>query len=167
MATCRLRPISDTMAGMEFIVRQMGAGDRAIWAEMRTALWPDETSLTHAKMVDELLGEADSLSLIAEATDGIAVGFAEIAVRKYANGCDTRPVAFLEGVWVRPQFRRQGIGKRLLAHAETLLAARGFRELGSDTWIDDCTSQAAHLAWGFSETERVVYFRKILKPPWR
>src|SRR6516165_2406676 len=69
------------MAGMEFIVRQTGAGDRAIWAEMRTALWPDETSLTHAKMVDELLGDGDSLSLIAEATDGIAVGFAEIAVR--------------------------------------------------------------------------------------
>src|SRR5215468_11190869 len=61
----------------------------------------------------------------------------------------------------------KGIGRRLLAHAETLLAARGFRELGSETWIDDCTSQAAHLAWGFSETERVVYFRKILKPPRR
>ena len=86
------------MAGMEFIVRQMGTSDRPIWAEMRTALWPDETPLTHAKMVDELLADGDSLSLIAEATDGIAVGFAEIAVRKYANGCDTRPVAFLEGV---------------------------------------------------------------------
>jgi aminoglycoside 6'-N-acetyltransferase I len=115
-------------------------------------------------MVDDLLVDGDSLSLIAEATDGIAVGFAEIAVRKYANGCDTRPVAFLEGVWVKPQFRRQGIGARLIAHAETLLA---FRELGSDTWIDDCPSQAAHLAWGFFETERVVYFRKILKSPRR
>ena len=155
------------MAGMEFIVRQMGAGDRAIWAEMRTALWPDETSLTHAKMVDELLGDGDCLSLIAEATEGVAVGFAEIAVRKYANGCDTRPVAFLEGVWVKPQFRRRGIGAGLIAHAEALLAARGFRELGSDTWIEDRTSQAVHLAWGFSETERVVYFRKILKSPRR
>ena len=72
------------MAGMEFIVRQTGTSDRAIWAEMRTALWPDETLLTHAKMVHELLGDGDSLSLIAEATDGIAVGFAEIAIRKYA-----------------------------------------------------------------------------------
>jgi len=69
LATCRLRPISDTMAGMEFIIRQMGANDRAIWAEMRTALWPDETPLTHAKMVHELLGDGDSLSLIAEARE--------------------------------------------------------------------------------------------------
>jgi hypothetical protein len=65
---------------------------------MRTALWPDETRLKHAKMVDELLGDGVSLSLIAEKTDGTAVRFAKIAVRKYANGCDTRPVAFLEGV---------------------------------------------------------------------
>ena len=92
------------MAGIEFIVRQMGTSDRPIWAEMRTALWPDETPLTHAKMVDELLGDKDSLSLVAEETDGAAVGFAEIAIRKYANGCDTRPVAFLEGIWVNPQF---------------------------------------------------------------
>jgi hypothetical protein len=47
---------------MEFIVRQMGASDRAIWAEMRTALWPDEAPLTHAKMVHELLGDGESVA---------------------------------------------------------------------------------------------------------
>jgi aminoglycoside 6'-N-acetyltransferase I len=142
----------------------MGANDRAIWAEMRIALWPDETLREHAEMADELLGDADVWGLVAEASDGIALGFAEIAVRKYANGCDTRPVAFLEGVWVKPQFRRRGIGTRLIAHAEEFLAKRGFRELGSDTQIDNQASQAAHAAWGFSETERVVCFRKLLKP---
>jgi aminoglycoside 6'-N-acetyltransferase I len=141
----------------------MDANDRAIWAEMRIAVWPDETAREHAKMADELLSDGDVWGLIAEATDGTAIGFAEIAVRKYANGCDARPVAFLEGVWVKPQFRRRVIGARLIAHAETFPAARGFRELGSDTGIDNRTSQLA-LAWGFSETERVVYFRKVLKP---
>jgi aminoglycoside 6'-N-acetyltransferase I len=149
---------------MEFTVRQMGAGDRTIWAEMRVALWPDETPQAATEMTDGLLGDEDVWGLIAEATDGTAIGFAEIAVREYANGCDSRPVAFLEGVWVNPQFRRRGIGTRLVAHAEAFLAARGFRELGSDTQIDNGASQAAHLAWGFSETERVVYFRKLLKP---
>jgi len=90
----------------------------------------------------------------------VIAGFAEVAVRKYANGCDTRPVAFLEGISVKPELRRRGIGASLIRHAEALLAERGFRELRSDTYIDDRQSQAAHLAWGFSETERVVYFRK-------
>ena len=152
---------------MEFAVRQMSVNDRVIWAEMRIALWPDEALPAHTATIDELLGDNDVWGLIAEATDGGAVGFAEIAMRKYANGCDTQPVAFLEGVWVNPQFRRRGIGTRLIAHAEALLAARGFRELGSDTQINNHASQAAHVAWGFSETERVVYFRKLLKPPSR
>jgi aminoglycoside 6'-N-acetyltransferase I len=95
--------------------------------------------------------------------DGEIAGFAEVAIRKYANGCDTRPVAFLEGIWVKPELRRRGIGASLIGHAETFLASRGFRELGSDTYIDNRASQDAHRAWGFSETERVVYFRKILK----
>jgi aminoglycoside 6'-N-acetyltransferase I len=92
----------------------------------------------------------------------MTAGFAELAIRKYANGCETRPVPFVEGIWVKPQFRRQGVGARLIGHVEAFVMARGFREIGSDTLIDNRTSQAAHLAWGFFETERVVYFRKVL-----
>ena len=148
---------------MEIVVREMGAADRTVWAEMRAALWPDETLLSHAKAVDDLLTDGEVWGFIAEAAGGTATGFAEVAVRKYANGCDTRPVAFLEGVWVRPQLRRHGIGALLIRQAESFLTARGFREFGSDTQLDNSTSQAAHLAWGFSETEKVVYFRKKLK----
>ena len=90
-----------TIAGMVFTVRQMGANDRTIWVEMRIALWPDETPREHAEMIDEMLSGGDAWGLVAEATDGAAIAFAEIAVRKYANGCDTRPVAFLEGVPAR------------------------------------------------------------------
>jgi aminoglycoside 6'-N-acetyltransferase I len=146
------------------IVRQMHAGDRIAWAQMRAALWPHESAPAHAQAIDEILASFDVWGFVADAADGSIAGFAEIAVRKYANGCDTAPVAFLEGIWVKPQMRRRGIAAQLIAYAESFLAARGFRELGSDTEIDNAASQAAHLAWGFSETERVVYFRKLLKP---
>ena len=42
------------------------------------------------------------------------------------------------------------------------LAEKGFREIGSDTPLDNRASQDAHRGWGFAETERVVYFRKGL-----
>jgi aminoglycoside 6'-N-acetyltransferase I len=74
-------------------------------------------------------------------------------------------VPFLEGIFVRPQFRRRGIGARLIAHMEAFLVARGFDEIGSDALIDNHESHAAHCGWGFSETERVVYFRKALMKP--
>jgi aminoglycoside 6'-N-acetyltransferase I len=147
---------------MKFTIREMRAADQRVWAEMRTALWPTESLQAHASSIDELLASGESWGFVAETPDGTAAGFAEIAIRKYANGSDTRPVAFLEGIWVKAHFRRQGIGARLILHAETFLTSRGFRELGSDALLDNLGSQAAHLAWGFSETETVVYFRKIL-----
>ncbi|MGH7061155.1 MAG: GNAT family N-acetyltransferase [Stellaceae bacterium] len=150
---------------MKLIVREMDSADQTAWAEMRAALWPEETKEAHARAVAEVLADPEAWGFVAQADDRTAAGFAEIAVRKYANGCDSRPVPFLEGIWIRPQFRRRGIGARLIRHAEDFLLTRGFTELGSDTVIDNRSAQAAHTAWGFSETERVVYFRKILKPP--
>jgi aminoglycoside 6'-N-acetyltransferase I len=54
-----------------------------------------------------------------------------------------------------------------MAHIEAFLITRGFREIGSDALNENHASHAAHRAWGFSETERVIYFRKALNAPAR
>src|SRR5712675_709155 len=140
---------------MKLTIRQMGAPDRTVWAKMRAALWPEETPQAHVEGIELVLGSGHAWGFIAETRDGAAVGFAEIAIRPYANGCDSQPVAFLEGIWVTAELRRRGIGAGLIEHVEAFLVARGFCELGSDTQIDNRASQAAHLGWNFSETERV------------
>jgi aminoglycoside 6'-N-acetyltransferase I len=147
---------------MKITVRVMGPADRAAWAHMRSELWPSETSEELAVGLDEVLRDDDAWGFIAETVEGQPAGFAELAIRKYANGCASRPVPFLEGIWVRPDLRRQGIGARLVAHAAAFAAARGFTEMGSDAEIENHASHAAHRDWGFSETERVVYFRRDL-----
>ena len=141
---------------MKITIREMGPADRAAWAEMRAALWPEESPQEHATGIYEILGDGDAWGFVAQTVDGAPVGFAEVAIRKYANGCMARPVPFLEGIWVRAEFRRRGIGARLIAHVGAFAADRGFREIGSDTEIENRTSHAAHRSWGFSETERVV-----------
>jgi aminoglycoside 6'-N-acetyltransferase I len=150
---------------MDFNIRKMTASDCAAWIEMRASLWPGEPPFMHARSVQAILAADDAWGFIAESTDGTPAAFAELAIRKYANGCESQPVPFLEGIFVRPQFRRRGIGARLIAHVEAFLAARGFNEIGSDALIDNHESHAAHRGWGFSETERVVYFRKALMKP--
>jgi aminoglycoside 6'-N-acetyltransferase I len=140
----------------------MGSADRGAWARMRSELWPSETPEEHALGVDEVLRDDDAWGFIAETVEGVPAGFAELAIRKYANGCTSRPVPFLEGIWVRPDLRGRGIGAQLIAHAAAFAAGRGFTEMGSDAEIENHASHAAHRRWGFSETERVVYFRKDL-----
>jgi len=142
----------------------MGPVDQPVWTHLRAELWPEETLEDHRRELKEFLGRGDLWGFIAELPVGNPAGFAEVALRDYANGCVSRPVAFLEGIWVHPQWRRQGIGARLIEKVEEFLVARGIAELGSDVLIDNAESLAAHAHWGFAETERVIYFRKDLKP---
>jgi aminoglycoside 6'-N-acetyltransferase I len=142
-------------------VRVLEASDGPAWAEMRAALWPEASAEEHARDIDDVLRSDRVWGFIAE-VHGMPAGFAELAIRDYANGCASRPVPFLEGIFVREEFRRRGIGARLMAYAEEFVAARGFTEIGSDTDIANRASHAAHRSWGFVETERVVYFRKVL-----
>jgi aminoglycoside 6'-N-acetyltransferase I len=146
------------------IIRRMEASDRTLWAELRGELWPDDTVESHERELEAHLSRNTLWAFVAVPPNGAAAGFAEIAVRDYANGCLSRPVAFLEGVWVRPPYRRQGVGARLLRTAEAFLLSRGFAELGSDARLDNGIAHEAHAGWGFEETERVVYFRKVLRP---
>jgi aminoglycoside 6'-N-acetyltransferase I len=142
-------------------VRVMETSDRSAWAEMRAALWPEESAAEHAHGIDELLRSGRAWGFIAE-VGGMPAAFAELAMRDYANGCASRPVPFLEGIFVREEYRRHGVGARLIASIEAFAAARGFTEIGSDAEIANRASHAAHCSWGFVETERVVYFRKVL-----
>jgi aminoglycoside 6'-N-acetyltransferase I len=143
-------------------IRELTSADRAAWCRMRISLWPDETARGHHAAIDKILDAKDAWGFIAEATDNEPLGFAEISVRKAANGCESQPVPFLEGIWVEPRSRRRRVGSRLIGHIEAFLTARGFRELGSDSLIENQAAHEAHACWGFFETERVVYFRKPL-----
>jgi len=88
---------------MEFAIREMTEGDRAVWADMRAALWPEERLDEHAAWIAEILKSCCAWGFIAETPAGAPAGILELAARDYANGCESRPVAFLEGIWVCPQ----------------------------------------------------------------
>lgn len=100
---------------------------------------------------------------VAAPAAGRPVGFAEASIRAdHVNGTSSSPVGFLEGIYVVPGARRQGVATALVAAVARWAREAGCRELASDALLDNQASQAAHRALGFQETERVVYFRKSL-----
>ncbi len=131
---------------------------------MRHALWPQGSTSEHGAEIAALLAEpGDTVTLIARNKTGAALGFAEAAIRHdYVNGCDTSPVAFVEGIFVIPAMRGHGVGRALIAAIEHWGRQRQCTELASDTLLENEASQAMHKALGFAETERVVFFRKVL-----
>ncbi len=140
-------------------IRQMTERDRAVWMEMYGALFPGASQTGMSVEIDRILNSSVRAGFCAE-HEGRIVGFAEYNIREFANGCNSQPVPFLEGIWVRPDVRQEGVAAALMAHLENVARAQGFLEFGSDVLIDNDISIRMHKRLGFEETERVVYFRK-------
>lgn len=134
------------------------------WFRMRRELWPDGSD-SHADEVRKFFAgdlRKPIAVLIAFDDAGAAVGFAELNIRNYAEDCVTDRVAYLEGWYVEPHARRQGVGRALVHAAEEWGRAQGCTEFGSDALIDNDVSAAAHRALGFEETAQIRCFRKNL-----
>ena len=114
-----------------------------------------------------MLRAPEEVCLVAVAGSGQVVGFAEVALRSVADGCETHPVGYLEGWFVARTLRRSGVGRLLVEAAEDWARSRGCAEFASDVETDNPGSFKAHLRLGFEQVSRVVTFRKSLKAPGR
>ena len=151
------------MSSRTFIER-CGSLDQPGWLDLRLALWADASADEHRGHMAILLAQPERfLQLMVYDEARQPVGFIEGSLRSdYVNGTESSPVGFVEGIYVVPPWRRQGIARQLFAAIGDWARARGCRELASDALIDNEASQRAHRALGFRETERVVYFTKLL-----
>lgn len=149
----------------EIEIRPVTAADAEQWLAMREALWPDESRKWHAQEVEQYFEGTLFMPLevlIAVAEDGRGLGFAELSIRPYAEGCRSDRVAYLEGWYVVPAARRRGVGRWLVEGAEAWALRQGCSEFASDALIDNEVSAAAHAALGFEEVEQIRCFRKEL-----
>jgi aminoglycoside 6'-N-acetyltransferase I len=144
-------------------IRPYQPADDAEWLRMRRALWPESDAEMHRREMSSWLARSDAVVLVApRPSDAGLAGFAEVGTRSLADGCETCPVAYLEGWYVDPDARRRGIGAALLHAAEAWARNRGLREFASDAELSNMESQKAHVALGFREVERaVLYLKKI------
>jgi aminoglycoside 6'-N-acetyltransferase I len=146
-------------------IRHAERSDASAWARLRQALWPDQSAEELLNEAEAFFGQPDSrlaAVLLAETEAGCLMGFAELSLRPYAEDCRSTPVGFLEGWYVMPAFRRQGVGRALVAAAEAWAREQGCSEFGSDTQFDNQVSIAAHHALGFEDAGAIRSFRKGL-----
>ena len=147
-------------------VRPARATDTATWFRMRHALWPDAPESEHREEIDRYFaGEFPRGPwevLLAEAAPGRILGFAEVSIRPYAEGCTTSRVAYLEGWYVREAERGRGVGRALVEAAADWGRARGCAEFASDAEADNEISRLAHRALGFADVGLVRCFRRDL-----
>jgi aminoglycoside 6'-N-acetyltransferase I len=140
-------------------IRKIQKNDKAEYLRMRLALWPDED---HEKELGSYFKNPKWTTFVAEEGNRLC-GFIEVGLRDYAEGCETSPVAYIEGWYVDPDRQRRGVGRKLVQSAEMWAKEQGFAEIASDTGLENEASIEAHKALGFDEAERLVCFVKGLK----
>lgn len=136
-------------------IRRATPADRDAWRRLRLALWPDAGPDEMALILTDP-AQAAFLAVCG----GAACGFVEASVRGWAEGCDEGPVGYIEGWYVDPAHRRQGVGRALVRAAEQWAAARGCRWMGSDAHLDNTLSHDAHRALGYRAVEKGVCFSR-------
>jgi aminoglycoside 6'-N-acetyltransferase I len=130
-----------------------------IWAELCVALWPEDTFDSFIKWGHKTNYENVFLYIVKDEV----VACLWLSLRhEYVGGTvsheDSRPVGFLEGIYVKPEFRKQGIARQLVEFAKKWAVENGCTEFASSCLIENDVSRKFHNNVGFKEVEIGVNF---------
>lgn len=124
------------------------------WTDLRHALWPDHERTEIRAEADRILESSDQTCFLASRPDGEVIGFIECALYMGPKG----PYAHVEGWYVKPEHRRQGIGRELMSQVEQWSLHRSICILTSDTESKYPLSPGAHARSGFRQLHQLTIF---------
>lgn len=144
------------------MIKKAKEKDLPIIAEMAVIMWDNHS-------VEDLMNEFaeivnnDEAQVFLKYIQDIPVGFAQCGLRHdYVEGTGSSPVGYLEGIFVKQGYRRQGYAKELLSACEQWAKERGCSEFASDCELSNTDSFNFHMRMGFEEANRVICFTKKL-----
>nr|WP_304214768.1 aminoglycoside 6'-N-acetyltransferase [Fredinandcohnia onubensis] len=125
-------------------------------------LWPDNVENELTSEFSELILDQKAIIFLAKA-ENVAIGFAQCQLRiDYVEGTESSPVGYLEGIFVKEQYRRIGVAKQLLSACEKWAKSKGCKEFASDVELENNVSLNFHLRNGFQEANRIICLTKKL-----
>lgn len=144
------------------MIHKATINDALIVAHLAAKLWPHHTAEEMlADFKETIQNENNTVFLCYD--NGNPIGFVQCGLRHdYVEGTSTRPVGYLEGIYVDPPYRKHGYAKRLLAACEAWVKEHGCSEFASDCELHNTDSLQFHLNVGFEEANRIICFRKSL-----
>jgi aminoglycoside 6'-N-acetyltransferase I len=130
--------------------------------EMVIKLWPHCTYEEEFANCVEIINSTSQTIFVAEANDDY-VGFIQLSLRTdYVEGTSTSPVLYVEGLYIEPNYRNQGIANSLVEKSEDWGIEQNCTEIASDAELNNTDSIKFHESIGFTEVNRVVCFSKTI-----
>ncbi len=131
------------------------------WLDLALKLWSDDSAAEMQISLTNILQSPREAGFLIRDDDGTAIGFMNLSLRyEYVPGATQNPVAYVEGIYIKDKYRKQGVGTHLIQFAERWAFEHGCVELASDALLENTASYEFHTKTGFQEVERVVTFIK-------
>jgi aminoglycoside 6'-N-acetyltransferase I len=147
---------------MTFSIRQANEADIASVTEMAGCIWHSADFNELQSQFREMIDAPDQAILLAFINQDIC-GFAQCGLRRdYVEGTSSSPVGYLEGIYVKPAYRKKGCARELLSACENWSKGKGCNEFASDCELTNQDSLHFHLNVGFQEANRIICFTKKL-----
>ena len=144
------------------MIRQAATEDLSILAGLAVQMWKEHSVQELIDDFSEIMSKEDARFFLKYDQDS-PVGFAQCQLRHdYVEGTDSTPVGYLEGIFVKEEFRHKGYAKELLKECEKWAKGKGCKEFASDCELENSNSLQFHLAMGFYEANRIICFTKEL-----
>jgi ribosomal protein S18 acetylase RimI-like enzyme len=106
--------------------------------------------------IETLLARADSCLIVAECAQHL-VGFMQSTAGAQHELVAQRPSVELDRLYVQEPFTGRGLGKALLAQAETHAAAQGAAVLWLTCWVGNTRALAFYARQGYAEFGSIDY----------
>ncbi len=130
-----------------------------LWKQMREDLYGSLNNDYHAKEMENIfVSDVWFCNFLADENNQV-IGLVELSSRNIVDGCLSSPVAYLEGLYLRPEHRGKGLGKEVIRIIIKWCMVEGFSELATDTEITNKKAQRFYESMGFEEVDRVVEYR--------
>lgn len=130
--------------------------------EMGLDLWPDETGESLYTIFREFL-HSDKRKCLYYSVNGVNAAFIYVSIRTdYVEGSQHDSTGYLEAIYVKPEYRKKGIARKLVTEGEKWLKEKGCKQMGSDIYISNQVSYDFHTSYGFKEAARLIVFIKDL-----
>ena len=136
--------------------------DALLVAELAIQMWKSHTIEELTQEFYEYISKENGTIFLAM-IDGCAVGFAQCGLRRdYVEGTDSSPVGYLEGIFVKEEYRKRGVARDMLEACQKWAKEQGCAEFASDCELDNEDSLKFHIKMGFVEANRIICFTKKL-----
>lgn len=127
----------------------------SIWASFASQVW----RTNEQELIEKFRNNKFPHEFLYFSSSEEPVAWISLSLRHdYVEGCQNSPTAYLEGIFISPNYRCQGIGDKLLSFAISWAENRGISQLASDVEFDNQLSQNFHVTYGFREVGRTVRY---------